>query len=308
MASPYRSTLDALIPALSGGLDPMMGYQLLQDAQNARMERRTYLDQLREEEEAEREARRVQRQQTFGALGGQLFESAAGGMPLPAAQSQLDFLLEATPGVGPRMEGRLEGLLKQAYPRQQIPMGPDMLTAAREGGAGQAPAAPISRPGPRMQQSPMFVPPPVEPSAMPELPDLAGIDVPVTGPAGFAQIDPNTGKPMESTLGRSVAQKATEAASAGVPQEEAVGLIAQALLQDGYGPEVIASAQQQVAMIYATTPPVPTTPRPQARPGQQAGGGGVGTQATASYPRGGMQITGEGDTWVAKLMDLLGFM
>jgi hypothetical protein len=308
MASPYRSTLDALIPALSGGLSPELAYGIFQDAQQARQERRSYLDQLREQEEAERAARQAQRQQTFGALGGQLFESAAGGMPLPAAQSQLDFLLEATPGVGPRMEGRLEGLLEQAYPRQRVPIGPDMLTAAREGGAGQAPAAPVTRPGPQMQQSPMFVPPPIEPSAMPELPDLAGIEVPVTGPAGFAQLDPNTGKPMQSTLGRSVAQKATEAASAGVPQAEAVELIAGALLQDGYGPDVIASAQQQVAMIYATTPPVPT-PRPQSRPGQQAGGGAPGTQATASYPRAGVQSTeGEGYTYIQKLMDLLGFM
>src|SRR5687767_13928082 len=121
MPSPYRSTLEGLLPALASGLDPMTAYGMMQDAEQEREERRSYLDQLMAEREAEREARRAARQETFAGIGGALFESAAGGMPVNAARQQLVFLTQATPGVGLRMENRLEGLLDQAYPRQQIP-------------------------------------------------------------------------------------------------------------------------------------------------------------------------------------------
>lgn len=258
----YRPTLEALLPALAGGLSPEIAYEIFQDAEQQRAERRSYLDQLREQEEAEREAARAARQQTFAGLGGTLFEGAASGMPLPAARRQLDFLMEATPGVGPRMEGRLEGLLDQAYPRTRVPdMAAPPPRSVQHGTLEEIARDRPTTPGPRARVSPMYVPPPPEPGETPDIPDLSQLDVQIGS-------DEFTGEPITGPVGPAISQAVTADRAAGLSLEESLaGAQRYALRQGIVDPATLQAIAQQVVMLWETTPePVRRQARP--RPGQ----------------------------------------
>jgi hypothetical protein len=262
--------------ALQAGLDPTVGYQIMSDIQarqdQAQEERQAEEQRLLEEQRARRAARR---EQTMG-LADMLMQGAASGLPLGASQAQLG-ALSGLPGVGPRAENTLSGLLQELYPDQ----GPRMTTEGLSpsiavkgtleeiGQANQARGRTVPA-GPRTQ-SPLYVPPPPEPAEQPDLPDLSSVD---TLPDQSGETEP-----VASMLARNV----RTAMQVGDDLETATTNILSTMVRQGYPPELIEAARRQIAFMWSilgsasasSSPRAPSSPRPT---GPALGGTGSGAR------------------------------
>lgn len=256
-----RPTLRNLLAALQGGLDPNQAYGVLGDVmgQHETMRREALAraeDERRrqeaEQEEAEALAREEaqRRQETLGSIGELIVSRAQEGASPSQLQAQLGIVTQAY-GM-PDLQGAVGGLVNQAYPRPQY-VGDPKVT-----GAGRQQQTMIR--GAQPQVSPLYQPPEEELKPM-ELPELRGIkhQVPSSVP----------GEVMQVPLQQIVAQQTEKAINRGLPLERVVEDISRALIEDGYPPDVIAAAQQQVAFMYQGLAGGAAAPRPGPRPAPQ---------------------------------------
>lgn len=97
---PFESRqLQGLGPALQGGMDPQLAYQLMQSVIGGAQDRQT------------------QRRASFGTAADSLTQAAASGAPSTALPG-LASVYGAAAGLGPQGTGRLEDLVGKLYPDQ----------------------------------------------------------------------------------------------------------------------------------------------------------------------------------------------
>jgi hypothetical protein len=151
---PYGVGLEALVSALARGMDPQAALPIITSfigAQQAGQEEHRQLLQERQDRMREnRQQRTALRQEKIGGISDLLLERARAGTPWESVQPELDAVMEAL-NAGPRVRGRVEGVVNQAFPMQRDPRLAQGTTPAELMAGGVNPVQ-------RAQVSPIHVP------------------------------------------------------------------------------------------------------------------------------------------------------